>query len=182
MTKKTPDDLDLFHQMVGEVKPVQNDRVVHEKPAPKPVPQKSIEDEQAVLHDMLSDNYFDIDLQPGDVLEYCTPGIQKSTYKKLRRGEYRIDAELDLHGYTGEQARKALSQFLNDARDLGGRCVRIIHGKGLSSNEGPILKSRVNGWLRQRGDVLAFHSARPADGGTGAVYVLLRSARKGPAV
>lgn len=178
MSDKDSDDLDLFLQAVGKVKPVQHDRVVHERPALKPIPQKFIEDEQAVLNDMLSDEYFDEDLQPEEVLEYCGPGIQKSTYKKLRRGEYRREGELDLHGYTGEQARKTLSEFLHHARNEGCRCVCIIHGKGLSSNEGPILKTRVNSWLRQRGDVLAFHSARSNDGGTGAVYVLLKSNRK----
>lgn len=177
MSDDESNDLDLFLQAVGEVKPVPHDRVVHERPALKPIPQKFIEDEKAVLKDMLSDEYFDADLQPGEVLAYCGHGIQKSTYKKFRRGEYRREAELDLHGYTGEQARKRLAEFLTDARRHDCRCVSVIHGKGLSSNEGPILKTRVNSWLRQRGDVLAFHSARPNDGGTGAVYVLLKSNR-----
>ncbi|MGV6857926.1 MAG: Smr/MutS family protein [bacterium] len=173
------DDKSLFLAAIGEVKRVTSDRVVHDKEKPKPVPKQFIKDEEAVLQDMLSDNYLDIDVQAEDVLDYCSPGLQKTAYRKLRRGEYRCEDEIDLHGYTVDQARTAFSQFLNRCREQDVRSVRIIHGKGYSSVDGPQLKARVNSWLRQRGDVIAFHSARPADGGTGAVYVLLKSARKG---
>jgi DNA-nicking Smr family endonuclease len=86
-----------------------------------------------------------------------------------------VAAELDLHGMTSELARSALREFMAECRRRDHRCVRIIHGKGRgSSNRGPVLKGKVNRWLRQRDDVLAFCSARPVDGGTGALYVLLR--------
>ncbi len=181
MSDKEPSDNDmsLFLAAVGEVKKVKSERVLHEKPKPKPVPRQFIKDEQAVLQDMLSDEYLDLDIQGEDVLDYCSPGLQKSAYRKLRRGEYRCEAEIDLHGHTVTEARTAFSLFLNNCRERDIRSIRIIHGKGYSSPEGPRLKARVNSWLRQRSDVIAFHSARPADGGTGAVYVLLKAARKG---
>ena len=94
--------------------------------------------------------------------------------RRLRRGEYAIRDELDLHGMTQDEARAALGAFLAEAVSQGQRCVRIIHGKGLGSgHRGPVLKSAVNRWLRRHGDVVAFSSARRNDGGTGALYVLL---------
>ena len=98
--------------------------------------------------------------------------------RKLRRGQYAIEAQLDLHGNTVPEARERVSTFLRDMQTQGKRCVRIIHGKGKSS-EGklPVLKGKVNAWLQQWDQVLAFCSARPNDGGTGAIYVLLRSNR-----
>ena len=102
-------------------------------------------------------------------------GIDKNTAARFRKGKYPIDATLDLHGMTAPIARQHVAHFLNDARHAGIRCVRIIHGKGRgSSNKGPVLKVKLNTWLRQRHDVLAYCSARPQDGGTGAAYVLLK--------
>ena len=102
-------------------------------------------------------------------------GLQQRVLRKLRRGQFAIEAELDLHGYIVPEAREALAVFLRDAQLTGKRCVRIIHGKGLGA-EGrlPVLKIKVNSWLRQKDQVLAFCSTRPQDGGTGAVYVLLK--------
>ena len=94
----------------------------------------------------------------------------------LQRGTYRVAAELDLHGLRWDEAKVVMVRFLAAARDADARCVRIIHGKGLrSKGDGPVIKQRIDGWLRQRSEVLAFCSARREDGGTGAVYVLLRS-------
>jgi DNA-nicking Smr family endonuclease len=107
-------------------------------------------------------------------LSHRRPGVPASVLRELRRGDYPIEAELDLHGMTVTQAKRALHGFLANAlaRHLG--CVRIIHGKGLrSGSDGPVLKTTVNGVLRKTAAVLAYVSARPADGGTGAVYVLL---------
>jgi DNA-nicking Smr family endonuclease len=102
--------------------------------------------------------------------------LQDTVWRRLRRGAYRIGAELDLHGLNRERARLAVQEFLADCQERNLRCVRIIHGKGLGSpNTGPVIKSLLDSWLRRRRDVLAFCSARPQDGGTGAVYVLLRS-------
>jgi DNA-nicking Smr family endonuclease len=109
------------------------------------------------------------------VQSYARPGLQRTVMRRLRRGDYRIGAELDLHGMTADAARGELARFLREAIGRELRCVRIIHGKGLGSEgRGPVLKPRVARWLRQRDDVLAYCSARPADGGTGALYVLLR--------
>jgi len=112
----------------------------------------------------------------GEGLYYAKPGVQHAVLRKLRRGHFSIGAELDLHGLRSEDARQALAEFLQEVRGQRMRCVRIIHGKGYRSGpRGPILKQKLNGWLRQRDEVIAFCSARPVDGGTGAVYVLLSS-------
>ncbi|HFD87672.1 MAG TPA: DNA mismatch repair protein MutS [Gammaproteobacteria bacterium] len=169
------DESSLFRQAIGDVRPVKHDRVVHTASKPSTEPKKTQEDESRVLVDSLSDEFVLEELQPGDELLYREPGLQPAQFRKLRRGEFRRDAELDLHGMTAENARKALALLLHEAMEEGWRCLRIIHGKGLrSSNEGPVLKTRLNTWLRQRKDILAFCSAPPRDGGTGAVYVLLR--------
>ncbi len=172
-----PSDSDLFRQAVGKVRRMDDDKTPPAKPDIKPIPRQLIADEEQVLEDMLSDHYT-VDLQPGDILSYMQPGIQKTVFKKLRTGKYRIDAELDLHGMRSTDARVSIQEFLAKAKDRRWRCVRVIHGKGLrSSNKGPVLKGLVNQWLRQRDDVLAFHSTPPEAGGTGAVYVLVKSAK-----
>lgn len=104
------------------------------------------------------------------------PGVRTSVLRRLRRGLYPIEDELDLHGLSQTEARDRLAEFIAFHRNAGHRCLRIIHGKGYRSGaRGPILKIAVNSWLRRLGDVMAFTSARTIDGGTGAVYVLLRA-------
>jgi DNA-nicking Smr family endonuclease len=86
-----------------------------------------------------------------------------------------VEAELDLHGKTAREARRAIVGFLETCREQGRRCVRVIHGKGQGSREGrAVIKWEVDRWLREHDQVMAFSSARPRDGGTGALYVLLR--------
>jgi DNA-nicking Smr family endonuclease len=110
-----------------------------------------------------------------DALSFRRPGVRDQALRRLRRGSYRIEAEIDLHGQNQSSARDSLDDFLTYSRSAGYRCVRVIHGKGYRSGaRGPILKSAVNEWLRRHAHVMAFASARPIDGGTGAVYVLLR--------
>ena len=139
-------------------------------------PRQSEADEQAVLREMMDDPEPD-QLESGDTLLYKMPGVQDSVMRKLRRGQYRVERELDLHGQNRNEARESVVRFLAWCKDQDVRCVRIIHGKGNGSpNSGPVIKARLDGWLRKRADVLAFCSARPVDGGTGAVYVLLRAA------
>jgi DNA-nicking Smr family endonuclease len=112
----------------------------------------------------------------GDTLVFQRAGVQTQVMRRLRRGLFPIEDELDLHGLTQATARDRLARFLAGNRDAGRRCVRIIHGKGYRSGaRGPILKIAVDLWLRRHLDVMAFTSARPIDGGTGAVYVLLRA-------
>ena len=109
-------------------------------------------------------------------LSFLRAGVRIQTLRKLRRGLYPIDDELDLHGLTQSAARNLLAEFIVRSRDGGCRCVRIIHGKGYRSGaRGPVLKAAVNLWLRRHMDVMAFVSARTIDGGAGAVYVLLRA-------
>lgn len=170
------DERDLFRKAIGKIRPVKQDKI-HPKPRRrKPVPEQTLRDQREVMDSLLSDEYEPAaDIETGDELFYTRPGLQHSVIRKLRRGQYAIEAELDLHGATVVQAREAVNTFLKNARDHDKRVVRIIHGKG-NSSEGklPVLKGKVNSWLRQKGEVLAFCSARPNDGGTGAVYVLLK--------
>lgn len=111
-----------------------------------------------------------------DALSFRRPNVRTQVLRRLRRGLYPIEDELDLHGLSQSAARDQLAEFIAFNCDAGHRCVRIIHGKGYRSGaRGPILKIAVDAWLRRHGDVMAFSSARPIDGGTGAVYVLLRA-------
>lgn len=171
-------DRRLFRESVGEVRPLRHDRVTHEHPKPAPRPRFRELDEQQVLKDMLSDQYDPADIDTGDELLYAQPGLQQRVLKKLRRGQYPLGAECDLHGMTVAEARPYLAAFLHGARRHYQTCVRIIHGKGLGSRQKiPVLKHKVNQWLRQREEVLAFCTARRSDGGSGAVYVLLKARR-----
>jgi len=109
------------------------------------------------------------------VLSFQRSGIRDQVMRRLRRGLYPSEDELDLHGLNQTAARDRLAEFIAHSRDCGRRCVRIVHGKGYRSGaRGPVLKAAVNLWLRRHLDVMAFTSARAIDGGTGAVYVLLR--------
>ena len=168
------DDRSLFRKAVGAVRPLKQDRKNLRTARPKPVPQQRQRDEQEVVASLLSDD-FNPDIETGEELLFVRGGLQQRVLRKLRRGQFAIEAELDLHGYIVPEAREALAVFLRDALLTGKRCVRIIHGKGLGA-EGrlPVLKIKVNSWLRQKDQVLAFCSARSQDGGTGAVYVLLK--------
>lgn len=118
-------------------------------------------------------------LNTGDIMSFLAPGLQKRVLRQLRAGGFDREAELDLHGLTADEAKRRLGSFLQTCLAEGCRCAHLIHGKGYrSEGDYPILKNRINLWLRQHPEVLAFCSARPMDGGTGAVYVLLRDGRK----
>jgi len=182
MSKPPPtedDDHALFKQQMEGVLRLKHDRVTHSVKKPGPIARQTLADEQRVIPDMMSDDIEAQDVEYGEYLLFKRTGIQHKVMKKLRQGRYRVDAELDLHGLTVNQAREALAQFLNKCQQHNSRAVRIIHGKGLgSAHRGPVLKNSVNKWLPQLHEVLAFCSATPADGGTGAVYVLLRKSRE----
>jgi len=168
------DDRDLFRKATQGARPLKQDRRHPHRTRRKPVPQQRRQDEQDVVASLLSDDY-QPELETGDELFFARGGLQQRVLRKFRRGQYAIEAELDLHGYTVPEAREALNRFLRAAVQSGKRCVRVIHGKGLgAAGKLPVLKVKVNSWLRQRDNVLAFSSARPQDGGTGAVYVLLK--------
>jgi DNA-nicking Smr family endonuclease len=170
-----PNDIGHFLRAIGNVRRLDHDRADVRPPTPTAHALKRREDEVAVLQDLLSDPVNATDLQPGDELRFVRPGVSRRVFRNLRRGQYRVQEELDLHGLFAGEARRIVAAFLNDARATGHLCVRIVHGKGLRSRQqGPVLKGLLDHWLRQRDDVLAFCSAPPADGGTGAAYVLLR--------
>lgn len=144
------------------------------KPPPRAVFSRRAVEE--VLEDSLELTPADLDVEAADALSYRRDGVRESTLRDLRRGRWRVDDELDLHGMTLREAKPALRDFLARAHASQARCLRIVHGKGLGSgSRGPVLKNAVNILLRRDDDVIAFCSARQIDGGTGAIYVLLRA-------
>jgi len=151
-------------------------RALLPKARPLPLARQRMHDEQAVLRDSLSDSpAWDLGLESGEELLYARDGLGKQHLRKLRRGHWSIRDQLDLHGMTTEQARPAVAGFLSRCVAGGLRCIRIIHGKGLGSpGKEPVLKRKLSRWLVQRDEVLAFCQAPPAEGGSGAVLVLLR--------
>ncbi|MFQ5469020.1 MAG: Smr/MutS family protein [Gammaproteobacteria bacterium] len=178
MTKKNNSDSNenaLFRNEVKGVRKLKSDKVTHQKPPPRPIPKQRIRDEASAYKDTLSDQMDFAEIETGDELLFSRSGLQNTLLRKLRRGQFSIQAELDLHGMTVNIAKQELLSFLANCKKNHYRCVRIIHGKGLGSpNQLPKIKNSINRWLRQIDDVLAFSSARPADGGTGAVYVLIK--------
>ncbi|MET0224822.1 MAG: Smr/MutS family protein, partial [Dokdonella sp.] len=145
--------------------------------APKPPPRARFTraDQKEVLKESLQPPADDTILETGDELNFRRPHIPETVLLKLRRGQYAVDAEIDLHGMTGAEAKAALREFVTEAVNRRMSCVRIIHGKGRRSGpRGPVLKNVVNQWLQRIDNIQAFGSARQVDGGSGAVYVLLR--------
>ena len=178
MAKKkqiTPEDQALFRASVDGVKPLPQQPTPATPPPPPPRTRPKERKESLPIDDRLSDGHEATPLENEDELFFSRSGLQHNVLRKLRRGQFRISAELDLHGLRVEEARQALSHFLHLCHLERQQCVRIIHGKGYrSANNQAVLKSKVNHWLRQHDEVLAFCSARVQDGGTGAAYVLLR--------
>ena len=169
------EDKALFRAHVGKVRRIRTDQAPMKPKRPAPIPRQTLADEQQVLEDLASLEFDPAEVETGEELLYRGAGLQDRQFRRLRRGQFRVEGELDLHGFTADAARLAVAGFLTRSRQEGKRCVRIIHGKGRGSRNGrPVLKTRVHHWLRQRQDVLGFSSALPADGGTGAVYVLLK--------
>jgi DNA-nicking Smr family endonuclease len=168
------DDRDLFRRAIGDVRRLRHARVEHAPSRPPAEARFRRRDERAVLEESINGDTSPTDLETGDDLVYRNPRLSQANYRRLRRGQFAVQDEIDLHGLTADAARSALAEFLNEAGVGGLRCVRVIHGKGLRSGPGgPVIKRRIGRWLRRREDVLAFCSSRPADGGTGALYVLL---------
>ncbi len=145
---------------------------------PLPEPRQRERDEALVMLEALSDE-FDVEslLDTDDALSFRRRGIGPEVVRKLRRGVWATQAQLDLHGLRRDEAREALGEFLRQSRLEGWRCVRVIHGKGNGSpGREPVLKAKVKSWLVQKKEVIAFTQARAADGGAGAVMVLLQTA------
>jgi DNA-nicking Smr family endonuclease len=170
------DDARLFREAVRGVKPIENGRQDARPRRPAPRARFTRADRHAVLQESLAGGTDDPALAGGDELAFHRAGLQSPVLRKLRRGQYRVQAELDLHGLNVAEAKQALRAFLVESLHRQLRCVRVIHGKGLrSGHRGPVLKSAVSGVLRRTGAVVAYVSARQVDGGTGALYVLLAS-------
>lgn len=169
------DDVQLFRNAIRGTRYLKNNKVKPYRERLKPIPRQRLKDEKQVLQETLEPSGFDDTIEQGDELIYARDGVQQSVMRKLRRGQYSIEAELDLHRMTSEQAHAELMDFIARCQRQHIRCVRIIHGKGLSSKDKlPVLKQKVNKWLRLWDNVLAFCSARRFDGGSGALYVLLK--------
>jgi DNA-nicking Smr family endonuclease len=156
------------------------ERVHHPPRRHAPHARSRARDDAAVLVESVSDE-IDVErlLETDDALSYRRPGIGTDVLRKLRRGEWVIQAEIDLHGLRVDEARAAVGSFLREAVKRGLRCIRVVHGKGLGSKDRtPVLKDKARRWLMQRDEVIAFCQARGTDGGAGALVVLLRPTGK----
>ncbi|HZV99793.1 MAG TPA: Smr/MutS family protein [Methylophilaceae bacterium] len=171
------DEAILFREAVKGARPLKATRLHHSPARPKPIPQQFLRDERQALADSLSDDYIPAhELESGEELLYLREGQSPAVLGKLRRGHWVVQAAIDLHGLVADEARLYVAEFLADCKKRGIRCVRIVHGKGLGSrNREPILKHKLRNWLMQKDEVIAYAQARPTDGGSGAVIVLLKA-------
>jgi DNA-nicking Smr family endonuclease len=170
-------DAAAFREAVKDVTPLPaSDRRPLTRTPRAPTPLQRMEDERQALQDSLrAEESAELDLESGDVLRYLREGVAPQVLRTLRAGQWAVQDEIDLHGLRSEEARVLLGEFLTSAYKRGLRCLRVIHGKGLRSPGGePVLKKRIGAWMTQRGEVMAFCEARPAEGGSGAVMVLLK--------
>ena len=173
------EDLALFRDQISDVRPLKSDErveAIKKQHSPRPLrkSQLNIDDDHTAI-EILSDPVDLREVEVEDVLFFARPGIQQKVQKKLRRGEFSIEDELDLHGYTVIEAKTAIQEFFKECKKYQKRYVRIIHGKGYRSEQKiPVLKTHVAYWLPQHNDVMAFASAQAKDGGTGALYVILK--------
>lgn len=182
MPRRPPPDEDdraAFRAAVADAEPLRSDRAVHQTPPPLPIPRFSRGDAAAALAESLhSSDLLDLQLEGGDEAAWLRPGLPKSVLRDLRRGRWVVQAKLDLHGMNRDEARLAVGEFLHECRARDLRCLRVVHGKGLRSpGREPVLKELVRRWLANRPEVLAYCQARAADGGSGAVTVLLKAQR-----
>ena len=176
----TDDDASLFREMMGDVKPLPSDNRIPpstKRPAPSDRSghySDDIGEPYSPQSPFTQSDYVDSVL-PEENLFFARPGLQHKVSKRLRQGQIPIEADLDLHGFTIEEAAHALDEFIDMAQENDLRCVIVVHGKGHRSEENkPVLKSQINHWLRQHDGVMAFSSAMPKHGGVGAMYVILR--------
>ncbi len=170
----------LFQAAVGKVKRLPDRGLANLAPKPPaPIPKQQQLDEQAAYQEAISDEV-DITtlLDTDDQLSFRRPGVGPDVVQKLRKGKWSIQRQIDLHGLRTDEARETLTAFIRDAHKQGIRCVRVVHGKGLGSpGKAPVLKEKVHRWLVQKAEVVAFVQAQPAQGGAGALVVLLQPVR-----
>ena len=175
--KKRASQRNLFLAAIGQVQPLPLTARADLRPAPPPAqPLQLQRDEAAALQEALSDevdisSLLDTDAQ----LSFRRPGVGPDVTQKLRRGKWTVQRQIDLHGLRSDDARSALTSFIRTAHQQGIRCVRVVHGKGLGSpGKTPVLKDKVQRWLVQKEEVIAFVQAQPSQGGAGALMVLLQ--------
>lgn len=172
----------LFQAAIGKVQAMAPPQRAELAPArPLPIPKQQLLDDAAALQEAISDEV-DITtlLDTDDQLSYRRPGVGLDVTQKLRKGKWTIQKQIDLHGFRSDEAREVLGAFIREAHKHGLRCVRVVHGKGLGSpGKAPVLKDKVHRWLVQKSEVLAFVQAPPAQGGAGALVVLLQPQRLG---
>jgi len=172
-----------FAHAVGPVAPMRPHRRADlVPPKPEPLPRQRELDEQAALREALSD---EVDLESllltDDGLSFRRPGVGHDVVTKLRRGHWMIQAQLDLHGLRRDEAREQLAAFVREAVRRGQRCLRVVHGKGHGSpGREPVLKAKVQRWLAQHAEVIAFAQGSGPQGGAGALIVLLAGSRRAP--
>ncbi len=175
--KQAQAERNLFKRAIGAVQPLAHEPRVTLSPVPaKPLAFQQQLDDHNVLRESLSDD-FDVStlLDTDDELSYRSTGIGTDVTQKLRKGHWSLQGQIDLHGLRSDEAREALGQFIRDASKRGWRCIRVVHGKGLGSpGKTPVLKSKVQRWLVQKTEVLAFVQAKGSEGGAGALVVLLK--------
>ena len=167
----------VFLQAINGVRPLNIDVPFTEKTYPKPIAKQFIRDEKQALRDSLSDDFYPAhELESGEELLYLRVGQSPDVLSKLRRGFWVVQAQIDLHGLISDEARMYVAEFLGSCKKRNIRCVRIVHGKGLGSrNREPVLKHKLRNWLMQKDEVIAYAQAKPEDGGSGAVIVLLKA-------
>ncbi|MCP3852189.1 MAG: DNA mismatch repair protein MutS [Gammaproteobacteria bacterium] len=178
MTKKHQDEDDYsFKEAIKGVKPIKNDRVdLYAHPKNTRPFKDSSQYNDTIDQPFISDEKESAEVSGEEFLFFARDGLQLKAQKQLRQGKVIIDDHLDLHGLTVAEAREILLEFISFAQKQQIRCIRLVHGKGYrASSKKPVLKNKVNSWLRQHPDVLAFSSAQPKDGGNGALYIILKS-------
>ncbi|MBV6414118.1 MAG: Smr/MutS family protein [Xanthomonadales bacterium] len=183
MRKRSPpappaeSDHALFRNAVGPVRELSaaTDLRRQTRTLPSPEPLQSQADERRALGESLTQDEWLVGLASGEALAFLQDGYPPRLLRQLRRGQFVIQDELDLHHLRLPQARQLLAHFLSDSRARGHRCLRIVHGKARGADPGSVLKAMVDRELRRRAEVIGYTSARPQNGGTGAVLVLLKT-------
>lgn len=177
------EDKALFRRVVEKVKPLPKNKKIVSVEAKSPPqatksPNYSPQSTMTKDHDFYLSDYYTEVVQANTLLSYCSHSIPAKRLRELKSGQISWQARLDLHGLRSDDAKNALIQFIRQQHALAHRCLLIIHGKGSLQGEPPVLKNLVNHWLQQFPQVLAFHSALSRDGGSGALYVLLKRQRE----
>ncbi|MGA8514941.1 MAG: Smr/MutS family protein [Burkholderiaceae bacterium] len=178
LAKKLREDKEIFATAIGKVKPLPHKGKTHlPYDPPAPIPAQQQRDEQKALSETMSDEWDTSSLLDADEsMSFRRPGIGADVVRKLRKGDWALQGQIDLHNLRSDEAREALGSFIRESFKNGLRCVRVVHGKGLGSpGKVPVLKNKVHSWLIQKNQVLAFVQATPVQGGAGALVVLLQA-------